>query len=61
MKYPVSAEAMVAAAKMSFADGGREFNETDEQYYTALANVLNDAYRRGLEDGRSRYCHETVK
>lgn len=49
MTYPVCAEAMVAAAKMSFAEGGREFSEIDEQFCGALANVLNDAYAQGRE------------
>lgn len=58
MTYPVSAEAMVAAAKMSFAEGGREFSEIDEQFYGALVNLLNQAYEDGFEDGRNICCHE---
>ena len=61
MKYPVSTEAMVTAAKMAFAEGGHGFSETDEQYYAALANVLNDAYEQGIEDGRDGCCRETAE
>ena len=53
MKYPVKAEEIIAFGKQYFEEDGREFTTLDEEFVTAVVNLVNRAYQQGQDDAKS--------
>lgn len=58
MTYPIQKSAMIRAAERSFTESGKEFTEIDGQFYSSLADLLNQAYEQGFMDASERICDE---